>query len=94
LLPFICGVNGLALADLELQVRGQVGQKPAARVVGRHLDRVGDHLLRHGRVESNPAHGAGECFAGVSVHGECHVLTDGDLADVRFVDRRPHSHLA
>src|SRR5207302_728925 len=81
-----------ALLDLELKIGGQVGQEPAAGIVGAYHDRVSHDILRHTRVEANLADDAAKRLAWICVDGEPDQLALVNVADVGLVYRSPDFH--
>ena len=79
----------LPAARFELRIGRQVGQQFAIGIVGVHLDRVGDDVLGHRRVEPNLADAPVEHPVGKRVHGEGHRLSGINAADVGLVHRGP-----
>ena len=58
-------------------------------IIGRHHDRVGDHVGGGSGVEANLAHGPVKRLAGQGVNGEGHRQALVQLPHVRLVDQRP-----
>jgi len=66
--------------------RGHAGAKQQFVIVDRDLCKVGDHVVGGGRAVSNNRDGARKLPAGISIHGEEHVLTNLDLAYIGLID--------